>query len=71
MLFFLSEFSYTIPVTYTLGRVTPVMVFDGAELPSKKGTEVNRKSSRDEFKAKGLQALRYFPCMLQGLLPEF
>ena len=42
-----------------LCRVIPVMVFDGAELPSKKGTEINRKSSRDEFKAKGLQALRY------------
>jgi hypothetical protein len=40
-------------------RVTPVMVFDGADLPSKKGTETNRKSSREEFKAKGLQALRY------------
>ncbi len=37
------------------------MVFDGAELPSKKGTEVNRKTSREEFKAKGLQALRLCP----------
>ncbi len=45
--------------SYFFGRVTPVMVFDGADLPSKKGTETNRKSSREEFKAKGLQALRY------------
>eukprot|EP00291_Cryptomonas_curvata_P018871 CAMPEP_0172170294 /NCGR_PEP_ID=MMETSP1050-20130122/11183_1 /TAXON_ID=233186 /ORGANISM="Cryptomonas curvata, Strain CCAP979/52" /LENGTH=317 /DNA_ID=CAMNT_0012841451 /DNA_START=141 /DNA_END=1090 /DNA_ORIENTATION=+ len=53
-------------ITYCIDRVklllhhgvTPVMIFDGADLPSKKGTETNRKSSREEFKAKGLQALR-------------
>ena len=34
------------------------MVFDGADLPSKGGTEASRKSSRNEYRAKGMQALR-------------
>ncbi|KAJ1468001.1 PIN domain-like protein [Baffinella frigidus] len=53
-------------VTYCVDRVKmllhhgviPVMIFDGADLPSKGGTEQNRKSSRDEYKAKGMHALR-------------
>ena len=39
-------------------RIIPVMVFDGADLPSKGGTEASRKSSRNEYRAKGMQALR-------------
>ena len=39
-------------------KVTPIMVFDGANLPSKAGTEHDRHSSRAENKAKGMQALR-------------
>lgn len=39
-------------------KVTPIMVFDGANLPSKAGTELERKSSRAENKSKGMQALR-------------
>ena len=39
-------------------KVTPIMVFDGANLPSKSGTERERHSSRAENKSKGMQALR-------------
>lgn len=39
-------------------KVTPIMVFDGANLPSKSGTERDRHSSRAENKSKGMQALR-------------
>lgn len=38
--------------------VTPVMVFDGADLPSKDGTENSRKNLREVNHAKGMQALR-------------
>ena len=34
------------------------VVFDGASLPSKSGTERERHSSRAENKSKGMQALR-------------
>ena len=39
-------------------KVTPIMVFDGNNLPSKSGTENERHSSRAENKSKGMQALR-------------
>eukprot|EP00961_Rhodomonas_salina_P121586 1637138-Rhodomonas_salina.3 len=51
------------------GRVTPVMIFDGANLPMKAMTEGGRKSSRDEFRLKGQQALRCLARQLLSLSP--
>jgi len=38
--------------------VTPVLVFDGANLPAKQMVEASRKASRDEYKARAMQFLR-------------
>jgi exonuclease-1 len=53
-------------ITYCVERVKmlqkhgviPIMVFDGANLPSKGGTEQQRRSSREVNHAKGMQYLR-------------
>lgn len=53
-------------LTYCIDRVkmlqhngvTPIMVFDGADLPSKGGTEQKRKSSREVNQARGMAFLR-------------
>ena len=41
--------------------VIPVMVFDGAKLPSKDGTELSRGSSRETNMKDGLKALQQGP----------
>ena len=38
--------------------VTPVLVFDGGNLPSKKGTEEKRRNHRSVFREKGMLLLR-------------
>jgi exonuclease-1 len=53
-------------VEFAMGRVqmlltfgiTPYLVFDGANLPSKSGTDDSRNSSRSESRAQGLELLR-------------
>ena len=39
-------------------NVNPIMVFDGARLPSKKSTEEKRRKNRDMFRERGMKLLR-------------